>query len=214
MNGNEFKTQKYSKLILASGSPQRFELLRQIFPKSPIEVIVSGQNESHKENETPIERVCRLALDKAMYVVSNYAHNGINGLVIGADTEIVLDGKSYGKPEDNTSAETMLHSLSGKQHDVITGFTIVDLNTKKHVTDYGLTVVKFKTLSKKTIENYINTGEPIGKAGAYGIQGHGVLLTESIKGSYSNVVGLPLEQLSDTLEREFQLSVWDYDRQR
>ena len=208
MFDDKFKDESYSKLILASASLQRLELLRQIFPTIRIEVLVSEEDESSNENETPVERVSRLALAKAMAVESKYESECSGGLIIGADTEIVLNGRALGKPEDDLTAEIMLYAISGRSHDVITGFAIVDPGTKKHFVGISSTEVRFKTLSQKTIENYINTGEAIGKAGAYGIQGQGAVLIDSIDGSYSNVVGLPLEQLAETLESVFKFSVW------
>ncbi len=202
----------YSKLILASASPRRLELLLQIFPTIPIEVIVSELDESFKENEDPVERVSRLALAKAMDVSLQHRDDRFDVLVIGADTEIVLDGKSLGKPDDDLEAETMLSSLSGKSHDVITGFAIVDPNTKEHFVDFSSTEVRFKKLSQKTIADYVITGEPIGKAGAYGIQGQGVILIDGINGSYSNVAGLPLERLWESLKTRFQFPVWGPDK--
>jgi len=195
----ESLTQKYSKLVLASASEQRLKLLRQMFPAFPIEVIVSGQDEVSVENESPVKRVLRLALAKSMDVASRHANDCVGSLVIGADTEIVLDGKAFGKPEDDSAATTMLQALSGKCHYAITGYAIVDPDTKIHVVDYSSTEVRFKNLSRETIERYVLTGEPIGKAGAYGIQGHGATLIADIIGSYSNVVGLPVEQLVETL---------------
>ena len=202
----------YSKLILASASPRRLELLLQIFPTIPIEVIVSELDESFKENEDPVERVSRLALAKAMDVSLQHDDDHSGALVIGADTEIVLDGKSLGKPHDDLEAETMLSSLSGRSHEVITGFAIVDPNTKEHFVDSSSTEVRFKKLSQETIACYISTGEPIGKAGAYGIQGQGVILIDGINGSYSNVAGLPLERVWESLKTRFQFPVWGPDK--
>jgi septum formation protein len=208
----KFKDRNYSKLILASASPRRLELLLQIFPTIPIEVIVSEQDESFKENENPVERVSRLALAKAMDVSLQHGDDRSGALVIGADTEIVLDGKSLGKPDDDLAAETMLSSLSGRSHDVITGFAIVDPKTKEHFVDFASSEVRFKKLSQETIAYYISTGEPIGKAGAYGIQGQGVILIDGINGSYSNVAGLPLERVWESLKTRFQFPVWGTDK--
>ncbi len=208
----KFKERNYSKLILASASLRRLELLRQIFPTIPIEVIVSGQDESFKKNEGPVGRVSRLALAKALDVSAKCDKGSFDALVIGADTEIVLDGNVLGKPEDDLEAETMLYSLSGRSHEVITGFAIVDPNTKEHFVDTSSTEVRFKKLSQETIASYISTGEPIGKAGAYGIQGQGGILIDGINGSYSNVVGLPLERLWESLKTGFQFPVWVPDK--
>ncbi len=107
----------------------------------------------------------------------------------------------------------MLCSLSGRSHDVITGFAIVEPNTKEHFEDTSTTEVRFKKLSQETIAYYISTGEPIGKAGAYGIQGQGAILIDSIKGSYSNVAGLPLERVWESLKTRFQFPVWGLDNE-
>ena len=212
MINKEFKYRIYYKLILASASPRQLELLLQIFPTIPIEVLVSEQEESFEENENPVELVSRLALAKAKDVASKYSGDRFDVLVIGADTEIVLDGKVLGKPENDSAAETMLYSLSGRIHEAITGFAIVDPKTRMHFVDVSSTEVRFKKLSQKTIASYISTGEPIGKAGAYGIQGQGAILIDSIKGSYSNVMGLPLERLSESLETMFKFPVWGFNK--
>ncbi len=211
MINGEFNGRNYSKLILASASPRRLELLRQIFPTFPIEVLVCELDESIEENEKPIELVSRLALAKAKGVASKYGSACFDALIIGADTEIVLAGKVLGKPEDDSEAETMLYSLSGRSHEAITGFAIVNPSTKQQFVNVVSTEVSFKNISEKTISSYIRTGEPIGKAGAYGIQGKGAILVDGINGSYSNVVGLPLERLSESLETIFQFPVWGGD---
>ncbi|MGR3221422.1 MAG: Maf family protein [Candidatus Anammoxibacter sp.] len=213
MIDNEFNGRNYSKLILASASPRRLELLLQIFPTIPIEVLVSEQDESFDGNESPVEHVSRLALAKAMDVALKYDEAHFDALIIGADTEIVLDGKVLGKPKDDSAAKTMLQSLAGRSHEAITGFAIIDPETGKYFVDVASTEVLFKKLSQKTISHYISTGEPIGKAGAYGIQGQGAMLIDNIKGSYSNVVGLPLEQLSESLETIFHFPVWSFNKQ-
>jgi septum formation protein len=114
------------------------------------------------------------------------------GLIIGADTEVVLDGQILGKPADESDAERMLNRLSGRWHAVMTGVALVDIATKREVADFDKTLVKFAALSKAEIEWYVKTGEPLDKAGAYGIQGFGGLFVEEIAGNYYNVVGLPL----------------------
>ncbi len=114
------------------------------------------------------------------------------GLVIGADTIVVLDGRILGKPEDEETAGRMLTQLSGRWHAVMTGVALYDIETSAEVADYEKTLVKFARLSQKEIEWYVATGEPMDKAGAYGIQGLAGLFVDEIAGNYYNVVGLPI----------------------
>ena len=115
-----------------------------------------------------------------------------SGLIIGADTEVVLDGQILGKPADQEDAERMLTRLSGRWHAVMTGVALYDVETKREVADFDKTLVKFAPISKTELEWYVKTGEPMDKSGAYGIQGLGGLFVEEIAGNYYNVVGLPL----------------------
>ncbi len=143
----------------------------------------------------PAEMAERLALEKAISVAAGRKE----GLVIGADTVVVLDGRILGKPADREEAALMLDSLSGREHKVITGIAIVDASTGKSRSDRVVTSVQFAPLDRRTIERYVATGEPMDKAGAYAIQGHGALLIEGITGCYYNVVGLPLRRLAELL---------------
>jgi len=115
-----------------------------------------------------------------------------SGLVIGADTIVVLDGRLLGKPEDDADAERMLKMLSGKWHAVMTGVSLYDAATKREVADYDKTLVKFAALTEREIDWYVKTGEPMDKAGAYAIQGRGAMFIDEIAGNYHNVVGLPI----------------------
>ena len=138
-----------------------------------------------------------MALNKAMAVAKKHKE----GIVLGADTIVVLDDKILGKPESAQEAEEMLASLSGRWHRVYTGLSLVDASTKDYVSDFEVSRVKFKELSSSEIQNYIKTGEPMDKAGSYGIQGKGALFVEKIEGDYYNIVGLPLFKLSKMLEQ-------------
>ena len=130
------------------------------------------------------------------------------GIVIGADTIVVNENYILGKPKDEAEAQLMLKSLSGKKHQVLTGFAIVDgTNTDNYFTQVEITNVKFRSLRDKEIKAYVRSKEPLDKAGAYGIQGLGALLIEEIEGCYFNVVGLPLSKIALGLEK-FGVEVW------
>jgi septum formation protein len=200
------------RLLLASASPRRLELLKKIVADNKIEVLISNQDEVYQK-EDPIDRVKRLALEKARQILSRRGEFSSSiEIIIGADTEIVIDGKAVGRPKDKDEAEHILRKLSGRTHQAITGFALIDTRNGKEIVDYVSTEVEFKTLSKDEIKQYVQSSEPIGKAGAYGIQGKGALLIKKIDGSYSNIVGLPLERLSEILDREFGMPIWDIDK--
>jgi septum formation protein len=186
---------KNKKLILASGSPRRIELLKMLGCK--FEIVPSKIEEKISPRLSPIENVKRLSCLKALDVASKIS----DGIVIAADTDVVLNGKILGKPKNKKEAREMLKKLSGKEHQVITGLAVVDAKSKRILQDIVITVVKFRKFDKNLIEKYIASGEPLDKAGAYGIQGKGALLVESIKGDYFNVVGLPLNALNQLLEK-------------
>jgi len=186
-------------IVLASSSARRRELLQAlgldfvVFPSSADELI--------DESVTPADYVRILAERKAQDVVSAYGklHNE-EFLVIGADTIVVLNEKVLGKPTDPDDAARMLRELQGKVHDVYTGICIIDGKTGLLKSDYCHTKVRMKELSEEKIQRYVATGEPLDKAGAYGIQGKGALLIKGIEGDYFSVVGLPLGLTSDLLE--------------
>ncbi|MFY9557825.1 MAG: Maf family protein [Blastocatellia bacterium] len=173
-------------IVLASGSPRRADLLKQIgveFELAPSEI-----NERPHPGEAPADYITRLARAKVIAV----ARQRETGLVIGADTVVVLDGRLLGKPADEAEARWMLGELSGKWHAVMTGVALYDVATRREVADYDKTLVKFAVLTEKEIEWYVTTGEPMDKAGSYGIQGFGAVFVEEIAGNFYNVVGLPL----------------------
>ena len=174
------------RIILASASPRRAELLKQIGVE--FELAISNIEERPRPDEAPPDYITRIARAKVIAV----ARQRDTGLVIGADTVVVLDGRLIGKPEDETDAQNLLRQLSGRWHAVMTGVALYDVQTKHEVADYDKTLVKFAQLTDREIEWYVETGEPMDKAGAYGIQGLGGLFVDEIAGNYYNVVGLPI----------------------
>lgn len=193
--------------ILASQSPRRIELIKTFIPN--ISVMPDDSAEVMADNESPAETVMRLALKKADNISKKADDNAV---VIAADTVVSVDGKILGKPADKEKAYLMLKRLSGKVHTVYTGISVIDTKTKKAVSDYEKTNVKFNSLSDKRIAEYINTGEPMDKAGAYGIQGFGALLISGIDGDYFNVMGLPLCKLGRIMYDDFGIDLMNIER--
>lgn len=187
-------------IILASASPRRKEILQNINVK--FDIVKSEIEEIMLENELPSQVVMRLAFEKCIDVASRYK----DSLVIGADTVVVLNEKILGKPKDIIDAKQMIEQLSGKTHQVITGISLIHLNSNKKIIDYVISNVKFKNLSQDDITNYINTKESLDKAGAYGIQGYGSLLVEKIQGDYFNIVGIPVSKLNDLAKAHFGIN--------
>lgn len=181
------------RIILASNSPRRKELLSQLGVS--FEVIPS-KFEEQVIDMPPAELVKHFAFMKAMNVASSVK---TDALVIGSDTIVCLD-EVMGKPRNREEAFNMLRKLSGKQHYVLSGLSIVSTVSGESLTMYESTKVKMKELSDAEITAYIDTGEPMDKAGAYAIQGMGSLFVEGIEGDYFNVVGLPLFRLGRMLE--------------
>lgn len=189
-------------IILASASPRRKEILENVNVK--FTVVASNIDEVILDNEPPKELVMRLAFEKCMDV----ARKNEDALVIGADTIVVMDDQILGKPKNEEDACNMIELLSNKKHQVITGISLINLSLDKKVIDYVVSEVTFKDLSKETIRDYINTKESLDKAGAYGIQGYGSLLVESISGDYFNIVGLPISRISDLLKEHFNVNLF------
>ncbi|PIX85347.1 MAG: septum formation inhibitor Maf, partial [Nitrospirae bacterium CG_4_10_14_3_um_filter_53_41] len=173
------------RLILASASPRRRDLLAEVGLR--FEVIPSSVEEEHQDGLSPLEVARTLAGEKAADVASRLT----SGIVIGADTIVVLDGEILGKPKDPEDAFQMLRRLSGRSHEVITALVLIEAESGKMMTGQETTRVFFKEMTDREISAYISTGEPMDKAGAYGIQGKGMLLVRRIQGCYTNVVGLP-----------------------
>lgn len=191
------------KIILASASPRRKEILEAV--GIPFEVVRSDADESSISFGCAAQvYVQELALLKATAAAKKLIDKKRkNMLVVAADTIVVSDGNIMGKPSDEAEAAAMLGQLSGKTHEVITGICVFRLDDAFSVCDSVVTKVRFKELSGNMIDEYIATGEPMDKAGAYGIQGRGALLCERIEGDYFNVVGLPVSRLWDILHTEF-----------
>jgi septum formation protein len=187
-------------IILASASPRRAELLRGLGLNFHIKP--SRMAEEHFPGESPEVLVTRLALAKAREVAAGVTA----GLVIGADTAVVCAGCLLGKPHSREEAYTMLSFLSGRGHEVVTGVALVEAAGGRYLAAHECTRVFFKKLTEAEIRGYLRTGEPMDKAGAYGIQGLGGLLVERIEGCYFNVVGLPLARLAEML-KEFGVNL-------
>ncbi|MBI5400218.1 septum formation protein Maf [Candidatus Saganbacteria bacterium] len=184
-------------IILASASPRREQLLMQLCPH--FKVIPSQVDESKLKAKTPEAFVVKAALAKA----NDVARLNPNSLVIGADTIVVLGRKILGKPKDEKHALTMLKSLTGRWHKVITGLAIVNSATGQTKTASVATQVKMKMVSLAVIKEYVDSGRPLDKAGGYGIQEIESTFIEKIVGDYDNVVGLPVKRLKQLLEYKF-----------
>ncbi len=187
-------------IILASSSPRRQEMLRNLGLDFAIHP--SGADESVDDGLKPSVIVELLAERKAADVASHYQE----GLVIGSDTIVVLEEKVLGKPKDEQDAFSMLSSLQGKSHSVFSGLAIIDARTGSRKIGYVETKVTMREVTSEEIRQYIATGEPMDKAGAYAIQGLGSIFIEGIVGDYFSVVGLPVRLMADYLG-EFGVSI-------
>lgn len=188
------------KLILASASPRRQELMKDI--GCPFECIPSNAKENLKQSLSIDLAIEQIAYDKAKDVFMQHPQD----VVIGCDTMVVLNGIALGKPKNEEDAKRMLQNLSGKTHQVITGVAILTENEK--LLFHEVTNVTFYDLNENIINAYIKTGESMDKAGSYGIQGYGKILVKGIQGDYFNVVGLPVARLYRELKR---MNVLDFD---
>jgi nucleoside triphosphate pyrophosphatase len=191
---------KLPKLILASGSPRRAEILNFVgwnFEKHAADI-----DETEFLGETPEDYVRRLALEKAVAVAENYE----NALILGADTTVVVENQIIGKPKDFDDARRMLRLLSGKRHEVLTGVALIKKNPKskiqnpKSVVGLQKTGVEFAELSDEEIEFLVEKGEPLDKAGAYAVQAQAALFIKRIDGDYWNVVGLPIRLVYELVQ--------------
>ncbi|MDA0128935.1 Maf family protein [Vibrio sp. MarTm2] len=180
-------------LILASGSPRRKELLGQL--GYPFTIVVTNVEESQQESETAQQYVARLSKDKAVAALTLHS----DAVVLGSDTIVVCDEKVLEKPLNLADAKQMLMMLSGREHQVMTAVSVVSQEQQETVV--VSTDVWFKTLSENEIEQYWQTGEPCDKAGSYGIQGIGGRFVTRIEGSYHAVVGLPLFETDQLLQK-------------
>ena len=187
------------KLILASKSQRRAEILTAV--GWPFETRPANIDETRKTDEDAVSYVKRLAQQKAETIANGLA----SGLVLGADTIVLIDAQILGQPRDEEDARRMLKLLSDQWHDVLTGVALIHCGTNipegRVVVDYEVTRVRFAELSDEEINWYVASGEPMGKAGAYGIQGRAALFIEEIKGDYFNVVGLPIRLVYELVGR-------------
>ena len=184
-----------NRLVLASRSPRRYELLKQMGLE--VDVIPSKVIEDFVQAESPREHVLRLAEAKARDVASQYPDRW----VVAADTIVYINGTILGKPQCQEEAVEMLRRLSDQEHRVLTGFSVCHLDKGLDDKETVQTAVRVKALTSAEIGWYVQTGEPFDKAGGYAIQGIGSFMIESIQGSYTNVVGLPLCELIQMLNR-------------
>jgi len=191
------RAEKQSEIILASGSPRRKMLMEGAGVK--IRVEVSEADESHQAGEGAKAYLARTARAKADAVWK--LHRGEDVFIIAADTVVVRDDVILGKPADEAQAREMLESLSGRAHEVMTGVCVVDVANDRCEVFISETAVHFTKLEAREIERYIQTGEPLDKAGAYGIQAGAARFVERIEGSYTNVVGLPLCETISVLKQ-------------
>lgn len=189
------------RIVLASRSPRRLEILRGVGLEP--EVIVSDVDESIVDTSlNPSDYAMKLSSLKSGAVLDRAG----DALVVGSDTVVVADGRILGQPADAGEAYAMLQSLSGGWHSVVSGLSVRDTRSGREETTFEETRVKFQTLTDEEIHSYIATGEPMDKAGAYGIQGLAGLFVSRIEGGYYNVVGLPLHKLY-TLLKKFDVSL-------
>jgi septum formation protein len=184
------------KLILASKSPRRAEILKAV--DWPFEAIAANIDETRAASEDAVSYVKRLAVTKAETVARKIAE----GLVLGADTVVLVEGEILGQPRDDKDARRMLNLLSGRWHEVVTGVSLVYASqTRRALVDHEITRVLFCRMSDDEIDWYVATGEPRDKAGAYAIQGKGGLFIEEIQGDYFNIVGLPVRLVYEMSRR-------------
>ena len=182
------------RLILASQSPRRAQLLKLV--GFELEIIPSHFDEDRITENEPAKHVQVLSFEKAKSV----AEKASNGVIIGADTIVVLDGEILGKPGDETEARSMLRSLSGRFHEVYTGFTLLENPGGRSVSDFEKTRVHFRELADWEIDRYVATQSPMDKAGAYGIQDQSAVFADRIEGCFYNVVGFPLSKFYSAMK--------------
>ncbi len=177
------------KIVLASKSPRRNQLLEQIGLQ--FEIRESEYEEDMQIKNNPDELVKFLALEKAKNVAKHYN----NAIIIAGDTFVIFKNKFIGKPKNEDDAKKILRNFSGKEHRVVSGLAIIDTKTNKIINDIGEAKVKFRKLSNEEINDYVALGESLGMAGAYGLMNRAAPLIESVKGDFYSVIGLPLNKL-------------------
>jgi len=181
----------YSGLILASSSPRRRQLLGYLGVK--FEVIPSHFEEIVDQSLTPAEVVVDLSIAKAQEIAEKIGASTIGAtVVLGADTVVVLDGQMIGKPDSRQQAVEMLSQLSGQCHEVFTGVALIELPGRRVTSAYQVSKVYMRTIEPSEIQSYVETGEPMDKAGAYALQGIGSVFVEKIEGCFTNIIGLPV----------------------
>jgi septum formation protein len=184
------------KLILASKSARRAEILRAV--DWPFQAIAANIDETRGDSEDALTYVKRLAREKAETVAAKISA----GLVLGADTVVVVDNEILGQPRDDRDAQRMLRLLSGKWHQVLTGVALMRVgNQFESLIDHETTRVRFGEMSAEEIDWYVSTGEPRDKAGAYAIQGRAALFIEEVEGDYFNIVGLPIRLVYELMRK-------------
>lgn len=189
------------EIVLASASPRRKELLRQLIGDN-FKIVPGSYHEKPQPEMEPIDLIIHNSREKAREIASVIS----SGIVIAADTVVLCDEKILGKPHTEDKAREMLRQISGKKVHVITGLTVMDIDGNRQTSTSETTDVMIKQMSDAEIEAYVKTAEPIDKAGAFAIQGKGAIIVERIEGDYFNVVGLPLFRLNKIL-REFGIDV-------
>lgn len=197
-------------IILASTSPRRHEILGRY---TDFKIITEDIEENNEEYTSPEQLVSALSFEKGIRV----AQKNEKDIVISADTVVYIDNKVMGKPKDRKDAFNMLKKLSGRRHQVLTGYSIFKIDEKIKYNNYVLSEVVFKNLRDSDINDYLDTKEYVGKAGAYAIQGYGALLVDSIIGDYDNIVGLPISKIFDKLKSLFSISLLkevDYEKDK
>lgn len=188
-----FQIKEGDSIILASESPRRVDILRTLGVS--FSIIPPKIDETQRKDELPKNYVSRISFEKAQSVGVHFPDKWI----VGADTVVVFKNKIMGKPKDERDAFKMLKTLSGKWHRVITGFCILNISKDIIYRDVVETKVFLREMSDLEIIRYINTSEPLGKAGSYAVQGKGGYMVKEIKGSFTNVVGLPICELAEAL---------------
>ena len=191
---------KRRKIILASTSPRRKELLEKTGLQ--FEIVASDYEEDMALPFPPAELAQHLSAGKAEAV----AKNEPDAIIIAADTFVVFEGKPLGKPRNKDDALAMLKRLNGNTHEIVTGYTVLNSKNGTAVSKAVTSKVYFKQLSPLSLQNYVDSGEPLGKAGSYAIQGLGALLIEKFEGDFLGAMGLPLSDLAETL-KGFGISV-------
>ncbi|MDQ1274750.1 MAG: nucleoside triphosphate pyrophosphatase [Euryarchaeota archaeon] len=191
------------RIILASASPRRKELLKQLIGDNFI-VCPSSYEETPRPELNPEELLIKHSVEKARDVAKYFD----SGIIISADTSVLYNGEVLGKPNSPENAEEMLKKLSGRKFRVVTGLTVLDLDSSQEISEFESTDIWMSKMSEEQISAYVRTGEPLDKAGAFAAQGKGAVLVEKVEGDFFNAVGLPLFRLGKILER-LEVSVFD-----